>query len=189
MKIAKATERYEAWLSRHLHILPEDLKLKHEAMRSDPFPFLRATFYRWAQVWEGICPEAARAPKVLAVGDLHVENFGTWRDRDGRLIWGINDFDEASMLPYTIDLIRLATSALMSNVTCEPKAGVEAIGQGYAECLEGGGRPFALAEHHHALRWPPPRGCTTPSHSGRNCTPCRRSRTICRPARKKLSAA
>ena len=31
----------------------------------------------------------------LSVGDLHVENFGTWRDSEGRLIWGINDFDEA----------------------------------------------------------------------------------------------
>jgi uncharacterized protein (DUF2252 family) len=24
-----------------------------------------------------------------------VENFGAWRDVEGRLIWGINDFDEA----------------------------------------------------------------------------------------------
>jgi len=32
---------------------------------------------------------------VLAVGDLHVENFGTWRDAEGRLIWGVNDFDES----------------------------------------------------------------------------------------------
>src|ERR1035438_9565113 len=138
MKIAKATERYEAWLSRHLQILEEDLKLKHEAMRSEPFPFLRATFYRWAQVWTEVCPEAARAPKVLAVGDLHVENFGAWRDKDGRLIWGINDFDEAWTLPYTIDLIRLATSALMANITCDAKAGVDAIRQGYTQCLEGG---------------------------------------------------
>jgi len=36
---------------------------------------------------------------VLAVGDLHVENFGTWRDAEGRLIWGVNDFDEAWRLP------------------------------------------------------------------------------------------
>ena len=48
---------------------------------------------------------------MLAVGDLHVENFGTWRDADGRLCWGINDFDEADRLPYTNDLVRLAASA------------------------------------------------------------------------------
>lgn len=152
MKIAKATARYEAWLARHLTILEEDLKLKHEAMRSAPFPFLRATFYRWAQVWPEVCADAARAPKVLAVGDLHVENFGTWRDGDGRLIWGINDFDEAWTLPYTLDLIRLSTSALMANIGCDSKAGIDAILKGYTACLEGGGRPFALAEHHRALR-------------------------------------
>ena len=95
MKITKATEAYESWLGRHLRLLQPDLKLKHKQMRSEPFLFLRATYYRWAQVWTEICPQTAKAPKVLAVGDLHVENFGTWRDIEGRLIWGINDFDEA----------------------------------------------------------------------------------------------
>src|SRR5579883_363864 len=111
MKISKATARYENWLARHLTILEKDLELKHEAMRSAPFPFLRATYYRWAQVWPEICADAAHAPQVLAVGDLHVENFGTWRDIEGRLIWGVNDFDEAAPLPYTNDLVRLAASA------------------------------------------------------------------------------
>jgi uncharacterized protein (DUF2252 family) len=40
------------------------------------------------------------------VGALHVENFGTWRDIEARPIWGINDFDEATTLAYTNDLIR-----------------------------------------------------------------------------------
>src|SRR5579863_7903943 len=152
MKIAKATDRYEAWLSRHLTILEKDLQLKHEAMRSLPFPFLRATYYRWAQIWTEICPDAARAPEALAVGDLHVENFGTWRDVEGRLIWGVNDFDEAWTMPYTNDLIRLATSALLAKMVCDPKAGVAALLKGYLGALEVGGRPFALAEHHSSLR-------------------------------------
>jgi len=152
MKIAKATARYEAWLSRHLRLIQADLDLKHEQMRSAPFPFLRATFYRWAQIWADVCGDAARAPKVLAVGDLHVENFGTWRDIEGRLIWGINDFDEAWRLPYTIDLVRLATSALLAQMNCDHKAGMAAILQGYSEAVAAGGRPFVLAEHHPALR-------------------------------------
>ena len=32
-----------------------------------------------------MAPPKVRAPPVLAVGDLHVENFGTWRDAEGRL--------------------------------------------------------------------------------------------------------
>ena len=152
MKFAKATEKYEAWLSRHIRILPKDLDFKHQQMRTQPFPFLRATFYRWAQTWAGICGDAAKAPKVLAVGDLHVENFGTWRDMEARLIWGINDFDEAWTLPYTNDLIRLSTSALMADMTCDANEGLNTILKGYLDCLNAGGRPYALAEHHSALR-------------------------------------
>ena len=51
---------------------------------------------------------------MLAVGDMHVENFGTWRDAEGRLVWGVNDFDEAAKMPYTIDLVRLAASAMLA---------------------------------------------------------------------------
>src|SRR5579863_4959035 len=152
MKFAKATEQYEAWLGRHLRIVEEDLNFKHQQMRLAPFPFLRATYYRWAQTWEEVCGAAARAPRVLAVGDLHVENFGTWRDIEGRLIWGINDFDEVWRMPYTNDLIRLATSALLAQIPCDLKLGMAEIVRGYGEALEAGGRPFALAEHHVALR-------------------------------------
>jgi hypothetical protein len=61
MRIAKATDRYEAWLGRHVRIVNEDIAFKHEQMRSAVFPFLRATYYRWAQIWEDVCGEAARA--------------------------------------------------------------------------------------------------------------------------------
>ena len=152
MNIRKATEKYEFWLARHLKIIEPDLQFKHEQMRTAPFPFMRATYYRWAQTWGEVCGDVARAPRVLAVGDLHAENFGTWRDIEGRLIWGINDFDEVWRLPYTNDLIRLATSALMAEMTCDQKTGIGAILSGYREALEAGGRPFVLAEHHPALR-------------------------------------
>jgi uncharacterized protein (DUF2252 family) len=107
----KATATYEDWLAGELEIVPEDLTHKHQLMREAVFPFFRATFYRWAQLWPEVCPECNDAPELLAVGDLHVENFGTWRDIEGRLVWGINDFDEACRMPYTIDLVRLAASA------------------------------------------------------------------------------
>lgn len=152
MNIKKATAKYEAWLARHLRIVEPDLNLKHAQMRTAVFPFMRATYYRWAQIWEDVCGDAARGPRVLAVGDLHVENFGTWRDIEGRLIWGINDFDETWRLPYTNDLIRLATSALLAEMGCDAKAAMNAILKGYREALEASGRPFVLAEHHPALR-------------------------------------
>ncbi len=91
-----------------------DLKQKHELMAEDEFRFFRGTFYRWTQLWTKHCRDLASAPSVLAVGDLHVNSFGTWRDKIGRLVWGIDDFDEAYPLPYTNDLIRLATSARLA---------------------------------------------------------------------------
>jgi uncharacterized protein (DUF2252 family) len=124
MDVRTATTAYEAWLGKQIPLLPADLKLKHQRMIEGVFPFLRATFYRWAQLWPDNCPELANAPVTLAVGDLHIENFGTWRDSEGRLIWGVNDFDEACELPYAVDLLRLAVSALLATsegtTSCTP---------------------------------------------------------------------
>lgn len=152
MNIRQATASYERWIGTHLKLLRGDLNLKHKQMASAPFPFLRATYYRWAQIWAHTCGDVADAPEVLAVGDLHVENFGTWRDIEGRLIWGINDFDEAWPLPYTNDLIRLATSALLAKMNCGIREALHAILEGYSQAVDAGGRPFVLAEHHPMLR-------------------------------------
>ena len=43
-----------------------------------------------------------------------MENFGTWRDTEGRLVWGVNDFDEVARMPYALDLVRLITSVLVA---------------------------------------------------------------------------
>jgi hypothetical protein len=154
--IRKATKDYERWILAYTPLVHADIELKHQQMAVGVFPFLRATFYRWAQRWPEICKNLSAAPAVLSVGDLHVENFGTWRDSEGRLIWGINDFDEACYLPYTSDLVRLATSAQVAiaanHLRLEGVKACEAILAGYTEGLEAGGRPFVLAEHHAWLR-------------------------------------
>lgn len=156
MNIYEATAQYETWAAQHLTLVPADLALKHARMGESRFAFLRATFYRWMQRWEQVCPALAGAPRVLSVGDLHVENFGTWRDAEGRLVWGINDFDEAHELPYAQDLVRLAASALVAahdgHLDIMPHAVCEAIVAGYREALAGGGQPFVLEEHHGWLR-------------------------------------
>jgi hypothetical protein len=125
-------------------------------MAEDPFSFFRATFYRWVQLSMERPSDFTKAPLVLAVGDLHVENFGTWRDIEGRLIWGINDFDEAAWMPYTLDLVRLATSARLAaklgHLTMTSKNASNALLQGYRESLEATGCAFVLAEHHRGLR-------------------------------------
>src|SRR4249920_322285 len=84
MDIRAATSRYERWLATHTTLVSRDVRLEHERMSASPFVFLRATFYRWLQLWPTICADVDDAPRVTAVGDLHIENFGTWRDVEGR---------------------------------------------------------------------------------------------------------
>jgi Uncharacterized protein conserved in bacteria (DUF2252) len=105
---------FEDWLRAHCLVVEADLACKHERMAKNPFVFLRATFFRWARQIEAVCPELADAPAVLSVGDAHIENFGTWRDAERRLVWGVNDFDEAAEIPYPYELLRLATSARLA---------------------------------------------------------------------------
>jgi hypothetical protein len=158
MNIFHATRDYEAWLGRHVALYGPELDHKHAEMASkgDPLPFFRGTYYRWAQRWQERAGRWNKAPRVLAVGDAHVGNFGTWRDSDGRLVWGVNDFDEADELPYTNDLTRLAASAWAAKSKRDlPLSRVRmarAILRGYHGQLTRGPRPFVLEEHHAALR-------------------------------------
>jgi hypothetical protein len=154
--IATTTRRYEAWIARQVSPVAEDLAFKHAQMATTPFRFLRGSFYRWAQRWPVVCPSLATAPQVLAVGDLHIDNFGTWRDGDGRLVWGINDFDEAFTMPYANDLVRLATSALLAArgnaLAIKPGKACAAILDGYRAGITNGGGPFILEREHRWLR-------------------------------------
>jgi hypothetical protein len=84
-----------------------------------PVSFLRATFYRWVENWPAECPNLARRDQdvLLAVGDLHIE----------RMVWGVNDFDEACELPFTSDLVRLSTSAMLASSTARIEVSADAI--------------------------------------------------------------
>ncbi len=150
MNIREATKSYEAWMRSCTPIIAADLAEKHEKMRKDVYYFLRGTFYNWIQMWPEICPDLSRAPKVLASGDMHVGSFGTWRDLEGRMCWGVDDFDEAYSLAYTNDLVRIAASIKLvieqEQLTLKFKAGCEALLDGYQQCLKKGGHPLVLAE-------------------------------------------
>ncbi len=154
--VIAATNDYERWLHKRLDVVDPDLKAKHEDMAGSPFAFLRGTFYRWVPLWLEVCPGLAETPTVLAVGDLHVENFGTWRDAEGRLVWGVNDFDEVARMPYAIDLVRLVTSAILAkrenDLAIDPSDAAAGVLEGYTDSLEKGGNPFILEESHPSLR-------------------------------------
>lgn len=160
MTVSELTREYEAWLAGVIPrpLVASDLTYKHTLLSdpNDSFPFFRGTYYLWVKRWAEAAGPLANVPRVLAVGDIHVENFGSWRDADGRLCWGVNDFDEVDELPYTHDLVRLAASVRFAKQggVLNVKLG-EACGwilAGYHEAIRAGGMPFVLEENHSELR-------------------------------------
>ena len=154
MSFRRDNDAYDAWLARHCDVVKKDVRHKHKRMTKTPFIFLRATYFRWAKKIGTWCPEVIDAPKVLAVGDLHLENFGTWRDADGRLVWGVNDFDEAAHMPYTLDLVRLVTSIQLApkrHSDVSDQAAANAVLKGYRAGL-GDPQPALLFEGETWLR-------------------------------------
>lgn len=153
--VKASTRAYENWLRNALSggLVEDDLVEKHRKMREGAFPFLRATYWRWAETILDIRPDLARAAPVLAIGDTHVENFGCWRDVEGRLVWGANDFDDAAVMPWPLDPVRLAASALLARG--EGGIGAEAICdailKGYAAGVKDPG-PVILERDHRWLR-------------------------------------
>ena len=155
--IVQATRDYERWLGKLTPLVREDFQLKHEVMSASTFAFLRATFYRWMEAWPSECPELAKAPLVLCAGDVHIEAFGTWLDPEGRLGWGLTNFDESYPLPYTSDLVRLAASVFLAGRVIGfgqqyPLSRIcEGILEAYHDTLARGGAPYVLGARHDWL--------------------------------------
>ena len=91
---------------------PRAFRRKFRKMAADPFAFYRGSaclFYadvaeledRWAD---------ERTSRVWIQGDLHAENYGTYMDASGLLVFDVNDFDEAYLGHFTWDLQRMAAS-------------------------------------------------------------------------------
>ncbi len=96
---------------------PQRLRLKYRAMRASAFAFFRGS----AHLFYDRLPRNGifRSPLVWSCGDLHLENFGSFK-ADNRLVYfDINDFDEAALAPASWDLVRMVSSLRVAadNVT------------------------------------------------------------------------
>jgi uncharacterized protein (DUF2252 family) len=87
-------------------------RTKFRKMAADPFAFYRGSaclFYAdMATLDDRWCDE--RTSRVWIQGDLHAENFGTYMDGAGRIVFDVNDFDEAYLGHLSWDLRRFAAS-------------------------------------------------------------------------------
>ena len=95
---------------------PERLQLKYRAMRASPFAFLRGSCHLfYARLpRDGVFKSA---PKVWSCGDLHLENFGSYRGDNRLTYFDINDFDESALAPASWDLVRFLTSLHVGSAT------------------------------------------------------------------------
>lgn len=90
---------------------PSGANAKFQRLQLSPFIFMRGTADLMYQDLAGTDADKAL---VFCVGDVHLENFGVMECEDGRLTWGVNDFDEATFAPFTWDVKRGAVSVFLA---------------------------------------------------------------------------
>lgn len=91
---------------------PERLALKYQLMRQNAFAFLRGTCHLF---YERLPHEPVfrQAPVTWVCGDLHFQNFGSYKGDNRLVFFDMNDFDEAALAPCTWDLVRFLASILV----------------------------------------------------------------------------
>ena len=142
---------------------PDAFRRKFRKMAADAFAFYRGSaclFY--ADVADREDPWVdERTARVWIHGDLHAENFGTYMDGTGVLVFDVNDFDEAYLGHYTWDIQRLAASvALLGWTKALPDEDIAALIETFVRAYVGQVRYFAehSGDHGWALRLDNARG-------------------------------
>ncbi|NUP61961.1 MAG: DUF2252 family protein, partial [Nonomuraea sp.] len=96
---------------------PAAFRRKFRKMAASPFAFYRGSaslFY--ADLTGDFADDSyldEPTGRVWIHGDLHAENFGTYMNASGVLVFNVNDFDEAYVGPYVWDLKRFAASVAL----------------------------------------------------------------------------
>jgi len=103
MDIAQRIFRYNAGRD------PALLELKYARIAADPFAFLRGTCHLFYADWRGGRALDA-APNAWICGDLHLENFGSYKGDNRLAYFDLNDFDEAALAPCTWEIARFLVS-------------------------------------------------------------------------------
>jgi uncharacterized protein (DUF2252 family) len=102
---------------------PELLRLKVARMADSPFSFFRGTFHLYARdvidrLYGAMPLLSGEGAELELVGDLHSENYGTYKAEDGVVHYDINDFDETTHGRLDLDVCRLATSLFLAARDC-----------------------------------------------------------------------
>jgi uncharacterized protein (DUF2252 family) len=128
---------------------PRAFRGKFRKMAADPFAFYRGSaplFYSDVDRLEDRWVDDATS-RIWIQGDLHAENYGTYMDSAGVLVFDVNDFDEAYLGHYTWDLQRMAASlALLGFRKALSDASIARLIETYAGAYVETVRLFATSE-------------------------------------------
>ena len=112
---------------------PDRIQMKYSAMAANPFSFFRGTCHLF---YEDL-PQTGifqSAPPVWICGDLHLQNFGSFKGNDNlglqktdrKLVYfDINDFDESVLAPCSWDLARFLVSLLVADLGLNEPEGIQ----------------------------------------------------------------
>lgn len=92
--------------------LPEMIRLKYEAMAENAFRFFRGTcqlFYDYLSK-----AKLPRSPLCWTCGDLHLENYGSYKADNKLVYFDLNDFDESILAPALWEVLRVVTSIFVA---------------------------------------------------------------------------
>jgi uncharacterized protein (DUF2252 family) len=104
--MSNVTTRIQAF---NQHFPPEMVKLKYKAMTENPFRFFRGTCHLFYEDLSRVS-DFPESPAVWICGDLHLENFGSFKANNRMEYFDLNDFDESILGPALWELVRVLTS-------------------------------------------------------------------------------
>ncbi len=101
----------DALLHWHRDFERTDLPRKLEKLAVSPFGFFRGTYFLFTASLPSRPFLRAAGP---VIGDIHTQNYGSFRAITGRIVFDINDFDETTEGWYEFDVYRLAVSLILA---------------------------------------------------------------------------
>lgn len=123
-------------------LLPDKVQLKYKAMTESPFRFFRGTCHLFYEDLARV-KDFPVSPPVWICGDLHLENFGSFKGNNRLVYFDLNDFDESMLAPLNWELARVLTSIYVAFDTlklskAEADGMVKLFLKKYTEVLQSG---------------------------------------------------
>lgn len=94
-------------------LLPDMVRQKYEAMSENAFRFFRGTCHLFYEDLAAAQP-LPLSPLAWICGDLHIENFGSYKGDNKLVYFDVNDFDEALLAPASYEVVRMVTSIFIA---------------------------------------------------------------------------